>query len=90
MHRISKFLERDVRAKSKNLMVENNDQHDTVDFLRLKNAGFQVAKAKQDDDTYCDSETSAFEVSKFNLSLVKGEVLAVCGPVASGKVSFFK
>jgi ATP-binding cassette, subfamily C (CFTR/MRP), member 1 len=42
-----------------------------------------------DTSFFIGSETShTFEVSKFNISVKAGEVLAVCGPVGGGKSSF--
>jgi ABC-type multidrug transport system fused ATPase/permease subunit len=62
-----------------------------AEMLNLSNAAFHVATSRQDGDLAdgkgCSEKTERpFQVAKFDLSLVKGEVLAVCGPVAAGKV----
>ena len=58
----------------------------------MANAGFYVSSSKESTksseeatEDSSSTETQTFDVDEFNLSMSKGEVLAVCGPVGSGK-----
>lgn len=81
--------------------MNTTNEDDTVadssdEFLTLVNAGFRIAGRIENDESRDSSNLFGdkdelsdrmFEVAKFNITLAKGEVLAVCGPVAAGKVS---
>ena len=74
--RIAKFLERDIRI----------DEQKADDAKILPDNGSLVL---QDTSFYIGSDTSpVYQVSKFNITVRAGEVLAVCGPVGGGKSSF--
>jgi ATP-binding cassette, subfamily C (CFTR/MRP), member 1 len=89
--RLTRFLERNARdaltgSDASDMLTANNghmngQEHSNAEVclqptLELSKAAFVVG----------DKETSII-VSEFNLSVKKGEVLAVCGPVGSGKSS---
>ncbi|GKY95413.1 hypothetical protein MPSEU_000502800 [Mayamaea pseudoterrestris] len=86
IHRLTRFLDRDVRddfAESKSrdaqqVMVKEplNDTKGTDPLLMLSKAAFTVGVNETD-----------ITISEFDLSVKRGEVLAVCGPVGSGKSS---
>lgn len=74
--RIARFLDREVRPLEtlKECSTRNNPNETP---LSLENASFSIGS----------SIAPSFEVGKFNVSVQKGEVLAVCGPVGGGKSS---
>jgi ABC-type multidrug transport system fused ATPase/permease subunit len=55
--------------------------------LTLANACFCTKLDPPSTENDMEDKIVSFQVSKFNLSVKKGEVLAVCGPVGSGKSS---
>jgi ABC-type multidrug transport system fused ATPase/permease subunit len=75
-HRIARFLDREVRPTE---MVKeyNVEHHPDAAPLSLENCTFAIGS----------NLAPSFEVGKFNVSVQKGEVLAVCGPVGGGKSS---
>jgi ABC-type multidrug transport system fused ATPase/permease subunit len=75
-HRIARFLDREVRAME-TLKECNVENHNEGPPLLLEKASFSIGS----------SLAPSFEVGKFNVSVQKGEVLAVCGPVGGGKSS---
>jgi energy-coupling factor transporter ATP-binding protein EcfA2 len=64
--------------------------HGEKEVMTLMNAGFCISSRDESEKTSDTEmmESGSFEVKKFDLTLAKGEILAVCGPVASGKVSW--
>ena len=89
--RIARFLERETRESDQSQIKEVIGPDDAV--LSLVNAGFSIAttKTEKTDKKELVEESSRkqnFRVKKFNIELKKGEVLAICGPVASGKSTF--
>jgi ATP-binding cassette, subfamily C (CFTR/MRP), member 1 len=77
--RIARFLDRDVRAidsEHVNLSATSSSEGPP---LSLENTTFYIGST--------DSDT-AFQLSKFNVSVKAGEVLAICGPVGGGKSTF--
>jgi ATP-binding cassette, subfamily C (CFTR/MRP), member 1 len=69
-------LERDIRS-------QEQEQKDKIfrpdeDALVLRDTSFFIGS----------DANPVFEVSKFNITIRAGEVLAVCGPVGGGKSSF--
>jgi ABC-type transport system involved in cytochrome bd biosynthesis fused ATPase/permease subunit len=75
-HRIARFLDREVRTME-TLKECNVENHNEGPPLLLEKASFSIGS----------SLAPSFEVGKFNVSVQKGEVLAVCGPVGGGKSS---
>lgn len=59
--------------------------------LTLKHASFRIGDSPPTKEELLrdpsTQDTSGFTVSKFDFSIAKGEVMAVCGPVGSGKSS---
>ena len=100
VRRISRFLDRPLRQDSIDDEREDSscsggssrhcrdDEEGTASLkkhpLKLSNAVFQVGSVVKDNGVATPSGFS-FTISEFNFSLVKGEVLAVCGPVGAGK-----
>jgi ABC-type multidrug transport system fused ATPase/permease subunit len=98
LQRIALFLDRDLRESDefeKASMTEGTSSPesslslvDVVAPLTLSRASFYIgSEPSPESSEACDDHGTFFRVSKFDLSLQKGEVLAVCGPVGSGKVS---
>lgn len=92
--RIARFLERD--ARSEESMVPNESPKpaeqpvtggETTAPLELKHGAFFIDSISQSEADENSDRSVAFQVSKFDFSVKKGEVLAVCGPVAAGKSS---
>ena len=91
--RIALFLERETRALGSENQAESreNGHGNTEEILALANAGFYVSSSKggtkyaEATEDLSSTGTQTFDVDEFNLSLSKGQVLAVCGPVGSGK-----
>lgn len=104
IQRITYFLDRDVRSDPMitfPVSEQHNIDDNNVPPLELHKATFYagivptITNVQNNDDTHNNSkmvdENNAipvFQASKFNLSVKKGEVLAVCGPVGSGKSVF--
>ena len=94
VQRIAIFLSRPVRI-DKSLEKTSRTKEDTEKSLILSNASFRIGSQPKIllddfdgvDDTDRSQDTATFTVSEFDFSVSKGEVLAVCGPVGSGKVS---
>ena len=70
LERISTFLEREANYHETSLSNASSVSQD--ERLVLEKAAFEVAD-------------SSFHVSEFSLSIKRGQVVAVCGPVGSGK-----
>eukprot|EP00522_Entomoneis_paludosa_P016423 CAMPEP_0172447702 /NCGR_PEP_ID=MMETSP1065-20121228/6951_1 /TAXON_ID=265537 /ORGANISM="Amphiprora paludosa, Strain CCMP125" /LENGTH=1365 /DNA_ID=CAMNT_0013199065 /DNA_START=11 /DNA_END=4108 /DNA_ORIENTATION=+ len=97
MERIAAFLKReakyedDEQQKKLQKKLSDDDQVDDVSApLVLQKAAFRqgfVSESMDGDDesNKPSSSASTFHVSEFNLTVKKGEVVAICGPVASGK-----
>jgi len=74
---------------------DDDDDDDADPPLSLTSASFRVgssvpdppssASSTMDDASAAEAGSSGFTVSKFDFTVKKGEVLAVCGPVGSGK-----
>jgi len=101
VHRITLFLDREIRDIDLLALsdegVRRGDQTavDTDPPLKLENAAFIVGFDQGLNETPVDfpEESAAinptlFKISKFDVSVKKGEVLALVGPVGSGKSSF--
>jgi ABC-type multidrug transport system fused ATPase/permease subunit len=93
VQRISNFLDRDLRNESNRSDALSCGEESEATPLVLQNASFStgtidVPKDVQDQEMTYSIRGSNFKVSKFDLSVQKGEVLAVCGPVGSGKSVF--
>jgi ATP-binding cassette, subfamily C (CFTR/MRP), member 1 len=74
--RIARFLERDIRDYEQ---IQNDEAvRSNDDALVLTNTSFFIGS----------ESNPVFEVSKFDITVRAGEVLAVCGPVGGGKSSF--
>lgn len=81
--RITSFLERDVRdVQHDGPLTGPLGQSETP--LILKDAAFRVGGSGEG-ALDIRQQSQSFSVSKFDLSVEKGEVLAICGPVGSGK-----
>ena len=98
MQRISVFLKRETRDGTFVSPSETSDSEQDLCTstsmgppLALTNASFRVGLSLSDNSSSSefddDSKGTSFTVRKFDFSVEKGEVLAVCGPVGSGKTS---
>jgi len=89
MHRISQFMERETNDDS-GLNISDEDHNHVV--LKVENGTFYVG----DSDSVQSSEPdgskagTAFTLSDINIEVKRGEVLAIVGPVASGKSSLIQ
>ena len=81
LKRISHFLDRELRPAEKRVEAKKEDG------LHVKDASFSVSADPA--ATEVENKTSSFRVS-INEDVVvrRGEILAVCGPVGSGKSTF--
>jgi ABC-type multidrug transport system fused ATPase/permease subunit len=99
VQRITRFLERELREDAFSAVDASSDGDDdgpkegsalcdSINTpLTLANACFCTKLAPPSTENDMEDKIASFQVSKFNLSVKKGEVLAVCGPVGSGKSS---
>jgi ABC-type glutathione transport system ATPase component len=95
VERITRFLNRELRKEQVHTPAINVKSEGSVDVdvdtpLRLANASFLLggspAKPVSSTEEIGDRESGAvFKVSDITISVNKGEVLAVCGPVGCGK-----
>lgn len=97
LNRINKFLDRDLRAQQKaTASLSSEDivsKANGVNSLTFKNARFRIGAPIQRHNGEELDETEGkppkgFTVSEFNFSIGRGEFIAVCGPVGSGKSTF--
>jgi len=84
MHRISHFMERETNDVNPN-RLSGDGEDNTV--LEVKNGVFYVGGTEITKD---NSIGAAFTLSGINIKVKKGEVLAIVGPVASGKSSLIQ
>lgn len=93
INRINSFLSRETRGVQECVDVANNVAPvETVPPLTLRSASFMIGSQSgaslEGMGTECgEKDSSSFTVSLFDFSVGKGEVVAVCGPVGSGKSS---
>ena len=100
LQRIALFLDRPIRNNEKQNLTnssgsqELNEDHNasvTTKSLVLSGASFRIGSQPildvfdGVDESNHTQGTTTFTVSEFNFSVSKGEILAVCGPVGSGK-----
>jgi ABC-type multidrug transport system fused ATPase/permease subunit len=97
LDRIESFLERAVRQPHLSAASKIRPEHTqqpmaTVEVpLVVEKASFCVGSDEPSDATLCGSRRGGcFTVSGFDFSVKRGEVLAVCGPVGSGKSSLIQ
>lgn len=90
MNRISQFMERETKDDAGMKITDDRDHNDVV--LEVENGTFYVG----DFDSVTTSEHdgskagAAFTISGINIKVKRGEVLAIVGPVASGKSSLIQ
>eukprot|EP00986_Skeletonema_menzelii_P001791 scaffold489_cov80-Skeletonema_menzelii.AAC.3 len=91
IHRISRFMARETKEHSiseRQVLDESDENKDIV--LEIKDGtfhlggGLPIPPANQADNEVTDT-TMSFTLSGINFRLGRGEVLAVVGPIASGK-----
>ena len=91
LERIENFLDREIRKVSTEAEVagDNDEGLATEETpLVVENASFKIGNDEVPEAPIADSRRSgSFIVNGFNFSVNRGEVLAVCGPVGSGKSS---
>lgn len=80
MKRINTFLEREIKPLDDEASNEAGDP-----CLHLTGAAFSIATGLPVKPDGEEVETKGFQISKFDFSIRRGEVLAVCGHVGSGK-----
>jgi ABC-type multidrug transport system fused ATPase/permease subunit len=93
VERITRFLNRELRKEQVHTPEATAESKGSVDVatpLRLVNASFLLGgspeKPVSSTEEVGDRESGAvFKVSDITISVNKGEVLAVCGPVGCGK-----
>ena len=86
LRRIEAFLGRDMRQRSSSASVstcETESVGDTV--IRVENATFHFGNMDQDDKIE-GVESIGFKVSGVDFTLNRGDVMAIVGPVGSGKL----
>jgi len=83
MERIAAFMQREKR-ESDTANMNMGDSSTASDTVTLRNSRFFSSNNASEHE----NESRRFEVSEFDISLRKGDVLAICGPVGSGKSTF--
>ena len=91
IHRISRFMARETKENgiSERQVLDESDENKDV-VLEIKDGTFHlggdlsIPPANRADNEVTDT-TASFTLSGINFRLNRGEVLAVVGPVASGK-----
>ena len=92
LDRIESFLQREVRhvpaITGGNVKTQDNEVATNEIPLVVKNASFRVGSDEPSEAPISESRRGgSFTVSGFDFTVKRGEVLAVCGPVGSGKSS---
>jgi len=92
VQQIGNFLERDGQGNDRYPRDDDNACNFTkkveeIAPLQLKDAAFYIgaAQASCKSTEKRDEVTPAFSVSRFDVTVQRGEVLAICGPVGAGK-----
>jgi ABC-type multidrug transport system fused ATPase/permease subunit len=83
-HRIHQFMGRERVPDDNKVNIGMRDKlGDTV--LQVRNDTFHVGTSETSTQSPDDQVSSSFTLTGINVEVRRGEVLAICGPVASGK-----